>query len=397
MLCRKCKTAVMHKSQKCGYCGANIDKYRTAKATCVICSLIGSVIGVLYFSPLAMPAEPELLSETPAVASTNISVAPNDRPLLIPAFELRTAVELEDVLISAAASAERYMAESPSAVYITNRGYLYDYTHGEYMTSAMPDTDLSDEFSLLYLLTSDLADMPELNISHSDGLVVFAAYELKDGFLMQSHKNGGGVLPREDLRRILARYETANGRIRKITARESEDIIEVLKLYSGYEAVDVRHLYRDDKYAVAYISPKEDSTDISAYILQAGDDWSIIYTDFELSSNIIPTINTALVDFDPALLPNWDLAAFSGELLNDYPECIDMMRESETISEYDEIVFQCGTKDFCFIETGSGQRFIAFLNDMKPFALFEITSYEEAVRSLSGHPDTAPIFILTQF
>jgi hypothetical protein len=294
-------------------------------------------------------------------------------------------------------------------VYVTNKGYLFEYLSGTYIKASdfvgvteLKPENVNDDVLLLYLKTADLLEYPSLTVTQSDELVIFASYETKDGFILSSAKNGGGLLPREDLRSVLAKYDNTHGAVKKVELG-SDDYNQISALvgnmYSGSGSFDFRYLYRDGKYCVAVTSPKTDSVSISEHVLYyENDTWYMGFPNYEMFEKNRSVINSAFVDINLELVPGYNMTAFKNYLRSDYSEVIRAMKLNSLITEDDEpMVFQSGTDDFCYLESASGRKFVGNLPIDSAWDVKEITSYEQGAEYIKSLTNRPPLFILKQY
>lgn len=419
MLCKKCNTAINEDDLSCAYCGAKVDKNKIKKTTASLFILVLIVMFTFTYivgRNISAPDEteqPKSAEETPPPAEPVKTIIPDetvlteDTPIEEPEL---TIEEIYDMLNDAAAAAKEFYDKfSTYAVYVTNKGYLFEYMSDAYITTRDFEviTDIKPEninsgILVLYLKTSDLTEYPKMAVKESNELVIFTAYETKDGFILSSVNNGGGILPREDLQCVLSNYINTHGQIRKIL-KGSDDYNQISMLvgnmYDGRDSFDFRYLYRDDKYCVAVTSPKDNSIEINEHVLyNENDTWYIGLLNYEVYEKYKAVINSQFVDINLDLVPNYNMTAFSKSLRSDYSEVIRAMKLNSLISEEDEpITFQSGTDDFCYLESSSGRMFVGNLNKDGMWEVREVSSYEQGVERINGLTNKPPLFILKQY
>ncbi|MDR1687045.1 MAG: zinc ribbon domain-containing protein [Clostridiales bacterium] len=424
MLCVKCKTAIDESSESCPYCGEKINRRKTKHITMALFFLcLVLLLGITYFTGVyTKPKEDVVLEQEERPAQVPEEKPQDEAPALTPtevpseggeedtASEEKTVTEIEDTVNDIAASAQEFYEKFGTyAVYVTNKGYLYEYLSGTYIkasdfegvTGIKPE-NINDDVLLLYLKTADLADYPSLSVTQSNELVIFASYETKDGFIISSANNGGGLLPREDLRSVLDKYSNTHGAIKKVEIG-SDDYNQISALignmYTGSGSFDFRYLFRDGKYCVAVTSPKGESTSISEHVLYCENNtWYMAFPNYEMYEKSRSVINTALVDINLELVPGYNLTAFKDYLRSDYTEVIRAMKLNSLITEEDEpMVFQSGTDDFCYLESASGRKFVGNLSMDSAWDVKEITNYEQGAEYIKSLTNRPPLFILKQY
>jgi len=421
MLCPKCKTAVINNKKVCANCGAKIDRHKTAKASMLLFTALVAVISLfIYYADYLAPPPPDEVAENPAsidnetpepVADTNPpepALAPVGAPDITESRDITSA--LRDVAVSAGEFCEKYFEY---ATFVTNKGYLYVYESSQFITAGdligytgvNPD-NATDDMLILYLSTADLTGFDTLDIISSNELVIFAATETKDGFIIESEDNGGGILPREDLRGVLAGYSNDHGRIQPISA-DSDDYNQISmligNLYDGRASFDFRYLYKDDVYCAAITSPVNDSKQLQGHILYfENNTWFLGMAHYEENERYIEAINTRFTDMNLDIIPGYNLSSLALAMRDDYPEVISSLILSGVITDGEDeaITFQTGTGNFCYLETQTGERkFLGFFNNNNgAWDVTEVTSYEQAVNIMKEKQrDNPPIFILKLF
>lgn len=416
MLCKKCKTAISNSDINCAYCGSKIDRNRAKKASTALFICVLAIMLVFTYFARKGPAIPEE-TVSAAIPVTSVTEHPENEPVQITEpddtaeeDDEKSFTEIYEMLNDAVSAAQEFHDKfSTYAVYVTNRGYLYEYLSATYITTrdfeAITDIkpeNVTDDILILYLRPKDLIDYPDLGIIESPDLVIFAAYETKDGFILTSLKNGGGILPREDLRNVLAYYNNIHGEIQKIP-KGSDDYHQISmlvgNLYNGRDSFDFRYLFRDDKYCVAVTSPKDNSININEHVFYTENNtWYMGLHNYEQYEKYKAVINSNFVDINLDLIPNYNMTTFSNYLRSDYSEVIRAMKLNSIITEDDEpMSFQSGTDDFCYLESVSGRKFVGNLNKEGMWEVREISSYEQGVERITGLTNKPPLFILKQY
>jgi len=413
MLCVKCHTAIAGDAKNCSYCGAKTDKNRTRKAAFLLFAVLLSLTaGSYYYAERGIAAytdetanQPQDGEQNTAAQNTGHTLSSPEEVLNSPETRERTQADITIALMEAVISANQYQSKRTNSVFVTNRGYLYNNSEKIFVT--IHDIEktkilesIPDGILLLYLRTADLAGYSGLDIIQSQNLVIFAAYEIADGFVLKSENNGGGVLPREDLSRVLAKYESDNGAIRKIE-KDSDDYNQISmligNLYNGRDSFNFHYLYKDDVYCVAVTSSVANPNIINGHILYLENDtWYPGFWHYETHEKPKAAVNAQFTDLNLELVPEWSLVP-ANTLRTNYPELIRLLRQNGMISADETVTLQSGTDEFCYIETESGLKYIGFLNQNGKWDISKITSYEQAVRFLENAAETPPLYILKQF
>jgi len=424
MLCSKCNTAMSETDAVCGYCGAKPGGKKTGMFAAAAFFMTLCVITGLYFYLAQIRTDmPEHIAdetETPLVATG--TPAPTRPPAssgeAVPSYTPdynKTMDEIRLLVDSVAKAAQDFYAEfSAFSVYVTKNGYFFEYSSSQYiktedLTDPDPEfalTDLDPEYAdesvlILYLKPSDLAAYSQLDVSRSDTLELFAAYETKDGFVIASVKNPGGVLPREELFRVLEKYDYYHGEPRTVPYG-GEDFNRIIAALVRDARVapdsDIRYLKQDDKYAVAILSPRDDPTDVNQFILKKENGgWSVVIFNYEMYDKHKAVINAELVDLNLEMVPRDDLTVLKKYFRRSYTDVIGtMVMNSFVMDEDGAAVYQAGTNNFCYIIFESGRRFLGFL-DNDTWTMHEVRTYEEAVEKMEALQKWPPIVILRQY
>lgn len=423
MFCRKCNTAISGGGHVCGYCGAKVNETKNVLLTAVALILTAGVILGLFAYYMRAARDPENFfaeETTHTEESTNPDASENAQtpernqhdPESIPVHTPDYSKSMDEIRVLidgiAEAALEFYTQFSPYAVYVTKYGYFFEYSSNQYiMTESLFDDigldteNADDNVLILYLKPSDLAGFKQLNVTSSDNLELFAAYETKEGFVIASVNNPGGVLPREDLQKVLEKYDFNHGEPRTVRygGEDYNQIMSALVKEAGVEPdSDIRYMKQDDKYAVAILSPRGDATDVSQYILQKiNSRWSIVIYNYEIYDKHKAVINEQLVDINLEMIPRDDLTVLRKYFRQNYTDIIGTMKMNSYIMDEDgAAVYQAGTNNFCFIIFESGRKFLGHLVD-DSWRMYEVRNYDEAVEIMLTLEKWPPIVILRQY
>jgi len=418
MLCRKCNTAVPDNEAVCAYCGAKTGGRKNALLTVSACLASAAIISGLYLyygGADRRPVEEEYIPEEEVVnVIETVTVTENTDPEeSVPAFDPEeTVMSLEEIykMVNnvAEAAVDFYAQFSPFSLYITKYGYLYEYTANSYIKTEdlVGLTGLDPKYAnesayILYLKPSDLAGYRHLNVQPSEKLELFAAYETKEGFVIASVHNPGGILPREDMQKILEKYDFNHGEPRtpEYGGEEFQRIVAALVEDALVEPdFDFRYLRADNKYAVAILSPKNDPTTVNQFILQkTNNKWNVVIFNYENYEKHRAVINARLVDLNLEMVLRDDLTVLRKYFKQSYTDVIGRMKMNSAILSSDgAAVYQAGTNAFCYIIFESGKRFLGFYDD-DGWVMYNTESYEEAVDIMHSLQKWPPLVILRQY
>ncbi|MDR3091893.1 MAG: hypothetical protein LBU36_06875 [Clostridiales bacterium] len=403
MLCSKCKTAVAEDGEKCGYCGAKIDKTRARKVTggilVFVAALFAVVCGLSVVSAKKQAGEETALEAPDEPAPRLAEAAP------APEKSETEAEELKEAAIFAARTAEKFCEEfSKYSVYITNMGYLYEASSGAYITArdvipeGLPEAELYREALLLYMKPSDVRAEGGLPTKKTgSGFAVFAAYETKNGFLIADSEETCGEITRETMQKLLAVYDNKHGQLRKVI-KDGSDYGQIVKLLSPKypDGFDFRYLYKDDKYCAALVSPTKDTADISGYLFELDEEkWKLGVSGYDKYAKYKAYVNARYPDCAPELLFA-PLANAVGYISAENPEAAAAVAASGKLPASARLTFQCAAGAFYYAETAGGKKILAH-KENEEWSVYEAETYESAVSLMDGLSRRPPLFILRQY
>jgi len=424
MLCKKCNTAVTNGDAVCGYCGTKTASKKNAVVTTIALLLTAGLILSVYIYFIRTNRDaPEHYAEVEEPPSETAATeppparTPSPGDDAIPNFTPDYNKSMEEIRLLvdgvARAAQEFYVQFSPFSVYVTKYGYFFEYSSGQYIKTedlvGEPPYDLTsldpayagESVLILYIKPSDLSGFGHLDVESSEVLELFAAYETKEGFVIASVNNPGGVLPREDLQAVLAKYDYAHGEPRTVVygGDDYNKIMAALVKDAGIESdSDIRYLKQDDKYAVAIVSPKDDPTMVNQFILKKEkNDWSVAIYNYEIFDKHKAVINARLVDINLEMVPRDDLTVLRKYFKRSYIDVIGTMIMNSFVSPEDgAVVYQAGTNNFCYIIFESGRKFLGYLNNDQ-WVMYEVETYDEAVETMNTLQKWPPTVILRQY
>jgi len=429
MLCKRCKTAVSETELRCRYCGARVRSRRRSRRmaggalTCFVALACGAYIymsstGLLPFG-----------DKEPGDAAGTHETAPSESPppyeTELPATPAPSATadlhksldEVWPMLENAYDAVCRYMDTfAPGTPYVTQNGYLFDWDADAYVTArdlagaALLDEEYAGEkILLLYFRPSDAADFTEAALGHGSALTVFAAYETKDGIAVLGAGNVRGVIYRENMNALLAKYASAHGLTQRL-ASDSEAFRGILEAINAAEPVlapdgvniaaqgyDVRHLVADERYGFAVVSAKPTSNVLQGYFaaLSEDEEWQVV--PYEESAALVIAVNNAAPDVNLRILPAYDIAAAELRAPDTFFFILDYLLEYERITENDmPVTFISGNDEMLYMELQSGLNFFGKCNSANEWELVQVQSWIEAEALMRTLSKTPPLYIIRQ-
>lgn len=331
----------------------------------------------------------------------------------------KTTDEINELLLANSKAMNLYMSKyAKYSNYISRYGFLCEYYNSFYLTQEdLVELDYLDEEMLnenivfLYIKPSSIFDDVSYSGSSSSDIEnyeIYTAYENLDGVHIANTTNEDFtmLILRAEFDLILDKYNFYYGEIKGIKENSSDhlEIIDLIRQQNNRDETqeyDVRYLFKDDKYAVATVSPKGDTRSVTQYILEKNENsWEVAIANVEKLSNFAVDINKILPNFNLELLKDCNIESFRGYIDRiDIEAVIDAMILSGAISEENrETDFATSSDDFIYVEFKTGEKFIGskYLND-EVFTVYPIKDYTEAILLLEKLHRKPPLFIVKQY
>jgi len=419
MLCKKCKTAVAETERRCPYCGAKPNRGRKAKQTvglAVACLVLGMCGTYMYMDSagllsadaedmaLALPVES--FAPTPPAASEALLVATP-----APISDLQKDISevwlmLEAAYKGAMLYTEAFAEERP---YISRNGYAYDMRAEAFLTAQdLIDAALLDEafagerILLLYIRPADTADFTEISLGGSTALSLFAAYETKDGVALVGTGSARGVMFRESMHELFARYAVSETVIKRPTA-DTAEYKDILAAIADEEetgaAYDVRFMAADEEFAFVVVSRPDAAHQLLPFALEWGEaGWQVLPCHFSPDRHVAEEVNHIVPRMNLRLLPEF---LMDGDIrLNpsaDYEFIADYMLEAGTITQADmPVAFASGNDEMLYMVLASGRAFLGRYNGETGWEMLPVQNWMEAEMQMRGVSKTPPLYIIRQ-
>lgn len=290
-------------------------------------------------------------------------------------------------------------------------GFLAYYDEKEYEVSRTPnevtvsklkelgyvsDENAVDNVIILYAKPQDIDSTYKKTT-----LDIFTAISTKDGYYVYGSGYGNKVIPFDDFRNIIMKYNIDNGQITN-PATGSDDynaLMEAIKTFRNDSSVSyvTRYVEKNDLYAVVILSGTDDVTDTTEYLLKKQDgNWLVVKNALENIENVRAELNAEYTDFDLNILPPYTLYVYRKQVrtTEHYKEIFDMLIQQKIIDANDEITYCCGTQHVLYAEFASGKKLAGGATKEGAFTYQFVNSYEEAVAELSHFVEPVPAFIL---
>lgn len=326
----------------------------------------------------------------------------------------KTTQEIQEILLATSKATNDYVKKyAKYSTFISRYAFFCEHYNSFYLTQEdlveleyLEENMVSENVVILYVKPSDIFD--DVSSNESESFEIFTAYQNADGVHIANTTNGDftSLIQRAEFDAVLDKYNFYFGEIVGIKENSDDhlEIIDLIRIQNNNDSdynYDVRYLFKDDKYAVATVSPVSDTRSVTQYILMKnGDDWEMAIPNVEKLDGFASDINKQLQDFNLELLKNCELADFRGYIDRiDIEPIVDGMIVSGAISEENrEISFATSCEDFIYIEFASGEKFIGsrYLNN-GVFTVYPVKDFVEAILVLEGIHRKPPLFIVRQY
>lgn len=399
----------------CVYCGTKNNNLAYKNLLFFIIVVLVLVFGLLLFflkEPVAETADalaPPVPTLLPAADQNAVKDEFHEAVVTWQPHEYNSYSNIEDItemITNIARASEIYNSlNAKTREFISKNGYLFDYTEKSYISVAdyfsineagikpLLKPEYTDfKVLLLYLNLSHLKVFPQLKIIQTeeteDELQIFAACETKEGFVISSAQSPGGIITREDLKGVLDKYKTDNGKTIRYLSNSPEyiSILNAIKSFAKTDTeYDVRYLSADNKYAVVVVSPKGKAAQLNGYVLvKNNSSWSVNVSNFETMGHYVVRINEHLPALNTDLAPKYDL----------YMELkyikTDLDPKSILKEDYGELTFSCGSRNFVNLEFKDGKSLVGCFtgNTWKFYSYNGYAEGEAIMNSFTGvyHP-----------
>lgn len=227
----------------------------------------------------------------------------------------------------------------------------------------------ASDYEILLVDGRDLAEYEGAEVpAESMNLCVFAASKQSDGtYLLASAAGRAGQISSVSYNRLLARYNHNHGTMGRLSSASAEygRILNFVGLYEGsLEDYFVREIRKDNKYAVVTFSSKKNTADVKQHVLRNDNNfWEVVYTNLQNVYYPVTSINRALPDFNPSLLPDYNLAVWKSYIVRRDQALVNTMISKKLITDESQIYYQCGTDQYFYMVLTNGFRYVAYKID----------------------------------
>lgn len=310
--------------------------------------------------------------KTPASTSSKREPVADTKPF----WQSENTMQLNNLKSVASAGQSAYNDLSTKLGWICKNGKLYAYYTGQTVTTdtlvsnGYLESGLSaDDYEILLVDGRDLAEYEGAEVpAESMNLCVFAASKQSDGtYLLASAAGRAGQISSVSYNRLLARYNQNHGTMGRLSSASAEygRILNFVGLYEGsLEDYFVREIRKDNKYAVVTFSSKKNTADVKQHVLRNDNNfWEVVYTNLQNVYYPVTSINRALPDFNPSLLPDYNLAVWKSYIVRRDQSLVNTMISKRLITDESQIYYQCGTDQYFYMVLTNGSRYVAYKID----------------------------------
>lgn len=335
-------------------------------------------------TPIGAPEESEVGLVAPSIHTedespkTPVSNQSKREPVADtkPFWQSENTMQLNNLKSVASAGQSAYNDLSTKLGWICKNGKLYAYYTGQTVTTdtlvsnGYLESGLSaDDYEILLVDGRDLAEYDGAEVpAESMNLCVFAASKQSDGtYLLASAAGRAGQISSVSYNRLLARYNQNHGTMGRLSSASAEygRILNFVGLYEGsLEDYFVREIRKDNKYAVVTFSSKKNTADVKQHVLRNDNNfWEVVYTNLQNVYYPVTSINRALPDFNPSLLPDYNLAVWKSYIVRRDQSLVSTMISKRLITDESQIYYQCGTDQYFYMVLTNGSRYVAYKID----------------------------------
>lgn len=334
--------------------------------------------------PIGAPEESEVGIIAPSIHTedespkTPVSSSSKREPVADtkPFWQSENTMQLNNLKSVASAGQSAYNDLGTKLGWICKNGKLYAYYTGQTVTTdtlvsnGYLESGLSaDDYEILLVDGRDLAEYEGAEVpAESMNLCVFAASKQSDGtYLLAFAAGRAGQISSVSYNRLLARYNQNHGTMGRLSSASAEygRILNFVGLYEGsLEDYFVREIRKDNKYAVVTFSSKKNTADVKQHVLRNDNNfWEVVYTNLQNVYYPVTSINRALPDFNPSLLPDYNLAVWKSYIVRRDQSLVNTMISKRLITDESQIYYQCGTDQYFYMVLTNGSRYVAYKID----------------------------------
>ncbi len=362
------------------------------------------IIGMFALTA-CQPTEPQ---QTPPVsASPAVSARPQTTPTP-PVTTDKSPDEVWDTLDKVAEAAQEYYDKYNSTVaFASQDGRLYEVPAKREVNvndllevTGLTPEDADENIKILFIKPSDLKGYKDVKTNDDTELAIFTAYPTKEGYALSSYLTHGGLMSWDEFNDLTEKYSSNRGNINrpnKDDTQRKEIEKAIAESYSPAEAVDIRHLAVNDKYAFAVASPVNRFGFIKEYVLiKENNAWVVGLRGFESEPYYKLMITNQYPDFSLELIPKYNMSTHAKFIQTDFSNILAAMYSQQLLPEGTQPSFISGNDEFVYAEHEDKKFLLCYDREADNWQFFTIANNTEGEEIMSGFSKDAPYFIMKQ-
>lgn len=281
-------------------------------------------------------------------------------------------------------------------VYTSQYGLLYSYKN---KTNVVVSDLISEsgigkkavaEMDVLYVKPKDITE----NMT-GDDLNIFVSVNSKEGYYIVSPKGEDAILTETEFKNLLMKYAPTHGEIRNPQRGSDEHTAIITGAGLDADAIDIKHIACDDKYAVVVTNEIKNPAYIQEIALSKNENgWSIVNDKLAYSENSYIDINTVCPDMDLGLMPIYNIQDFEPVQTDKMSGIADSLIQLNMMTEADKTtMYACSCGRFAYIQLQSGKRLIGYVNDEGELEFNEANDISSTISYMLKCRENPPVFI----
>ena len=293
--------------------------------------------------------------------------------------------------------AQKYFNENKGEMVLTSQyGLLYSYKNktNVMMSDLINDNHLNEdilkEMDILYVKPSDVN--PNIN---SEELSIFVSVNSSSGYYVVSTSGDESIFTEEEFKNLLMKYAPTHGDITNPTrgTEEHTAIINAAELKG--EGVDIKHIAKDNKYAVVVANEVKNPANIKEIALindESG--WKVINDKLAYAESSYIDINSSYPDMDLGLMPIYNITDFDEIKIDEMDKIADSLIQLNMMTEADKsTMYACGCGRFAYIQLENGKRLIGYIGEDNKLEFNEAQDINSTIAYMLQCQENPPVFI----
>lgn len=293
--------------------------------------------------------------------------------------------------------AQEYFNENKGEMVLTSQyGLLYSYRDktnimvSDLVNDSNLDEDILKEMDILYVKPSDVN--PNMN---NEELSIFVSINSSSGYYIVSTLGDDFIFTEKEFKNLLMKYAPTHGDIiNPIRGTEEHTAIITASGLDG-EGVDIKHIAKDNKYAVVVANEVKNP----AYILEIAlvndeSGWRVINDKLAYAESSYIDINSDYPDMDLGLMPVYNISDFGEIKTAEMEEIANSLIQLNMMTEADKsTMYACGCGRFAYIQLENGKRLIGYIGEDKKLEFNEAQDINSTIAYMLQCQENPPVFI----